>query len=125
MIVSKLPDMIGAPTCLEVLLCSVPRNLPHAIFFIVSCRRRFQQDASLLSDGLFIIPKIPNVIGGSLNFLEVLLHDCEQRTGKSDHCHLFLSSRYGEGVDGLLTFSSTVFLVFPSFFMLCEDERSK
>ena len=58
--------------------------------------------------GAFDCPKVYQFTWG---FFAVLGMTAPRYTRKSSPCHLVFLSSYGEGVDGLLPFSPTVFLV--------------
>ena len=73
------------------------------------------------STGCLIVPKVPNFIGGSPKLSDVLLHDCKRSPGKSAPFLLSYLSHYGEGVNGLLPFYTTNFLVYTSYIMFCEE----
>ena len=78
-----------------------------------------------VSTGCLIVPKVLKFLGGSLKFLEGLLHDCERRPGKSVPLLLFYLYHNREGINVLFTFSPMGFSVYPSFLMFCDEERIK
>ena len=78
-------------------------------FFLVSLCRMSLRATSILSNGLLIIPKVPNFLGGYPKLLEGLPRDCKWCTGKSAPWLTFSLSHDGEGFEGLLPSSPTGF----------------